>query len=287
MRDVKDVHMALQGKRILVTRTREQASSFCERLRELGAIPVEFPVIRFAPPLNLEPLDQALRRLCSGEGFDWVIFTSANGVRCCIDRLHFLGLDERALRASQIAVIGPATAAALEAYGLHATLMPDEYVAESVAAALIAYLKQQGDDLHGKAVLIPRAAEARDVLVKTLELAGAAVCEVAAYRTLPVDASDTQGQVVVQMLRDGSLDGITFTSSSTVRNFLRWLEQCEPGLVNQLRSSEESTKHPFIACIGPITAATARQYGLPVQVEATVFTIDGLLEAILSYEETR
>src|SRR5579884_766892 len=203
MPDVKDARVVLQGKRILVTRTREQASSFSERLRELGAVPVEFPVIRIAAPLNWEPLDQALRRLCTGQGFDWAIFTSANGVRCCIDRLRLLGLDEQALRTSQIAVIGPATAGALEAYGLHATLIPEEYVAESVAAALIAYLKQQGDDLHGKAVLIPRAAEARDVLVKTLELAGAAVCEVAAYRTLPVDASDTQGQVVVQMLRDG------------------------------------------------------------------------------------
>lgn len=287
MPDVKDSRGVLQGKRILVTRTREQASSFCERLRQLGAVPVEFPVISIAPPLSWEPLDQALRQLCTGEGFDWVIFTSVNGVRCCIDRLRLLGLDEQRLRTSQIAVIGPATAAALEAYGLHATLIPEEYVAESVAAALIAYLKQQGDDLHGKAILIPRAAEARDVLVKTLELAGAAVCEVAAYRTLPVDASDTQGRNIANMLRNGSLDGITFTSSSTVRNFLKWLEQCEPDLSDQLRSGTGATKHPFIACIGPITAATARHLGLSVQVEATIYTIDGLLEAIISYEETR
>lgn len=285
----KMVHaLPLQGKRILVTRTREQAASFSERLRALGAIPVEFPTIGIAPPQDRGPLDDVLRRLgdSAGADYDWLVFTSANGVNICCERLLALGLDpQKMMRNVRIAAIGPATAAALARYGLAAGLVPSTYIAESIAAELGEDARRRGESLQGKRILLARAAGARKVLVNELQRAGAQATEVAVYHTLPVARNDEQGRAVVRMLRERELAIITFTSSSTVRHFMQWLAQCEPGVVDMLTGTAAREMRPLIACIGPITSQTARELGLNVQVEAKTYTIDGLIDAIIQHEE--
>jgi uroporphyrinogen-III synthase len=273
----------LQGKRILVTRTPEQATLFSERLRALGAIPIEFPTIRIVPPQDWGPLDNALRRFCSEAYYHWLVFTSANGVHVFFERLHHLGYDAHAFSNVRIATIGPATAAALVGYGVKADLVPDEYIAESVAAALIENARQRGESLAGKPILLARAAEARKVLVTELQAAGALVDEVAAYRTLAVRSDDERGQEVLHLLQSRQLDILTFTSSSTVRNFIQWLKACETQVAGF--STEVVTTQLKIACIGPITSQTAREFGLRVSIVAKEFTIDGLVEAIMQDEE--
>ena len=265
--------LPLQGRRILVTRAREQAAALSSRLQALGAIPIEFPAIRIVPPQNWEPLDTALRELFR-DTYSWLVFTSANGVHICCDRLLSLGYHPQAHSGVRVAAIGPATAAALAHYGIVADLVPDQYIAESVAAALKNDALQRGESLEGKRILLPRAAGARKILVTELQQAGAVVDEVAAYRTLPVAGDDEQGRKVWHLLQTGQIDIITFTSSSTVRSFMQWLNGCGA-----------SNPHVKVACIGPITSQTAREFGLEVHIEAQEFTIDGLVEAILEAEE--
>lgn len=281
-----DIARPLAGKRILVTRTREQVTSFSTRLRALGAIPVEFPVIRIAPPLDWQPLDEALRRLCDPESvyYAWLIFTSVNGVEYAFARMRELGLSLPPTGTTRVAVIGPATSAALVRYGLHADLVPEEYIAEGVATALIEDAHQRSTSLAGQHILLPRASVARDVLVRELKSAGAIVHEVAAYRTLPVSSDDAQGREVVRMLQAGEIDILTFTSSSTVRNFVQWLASAAPAVAERLRDNAAGETLPAIACIGPVTAQTARDLGLHPRIEATTFTIDGLIEALVSNE---
>ena len=316
--------LPLQGKRILVTRTRQQAGALSERLRALGAIPIEFPTIHIVPPQDWEPLDSALRRLCmaemDGAYYTWLVFTSANGVNICFERLRSIGYDARAIGNVRVAAIGPATAAALACYGVTADLVPDEYIAEGVAAALIEDARQRGELLEGKRILLARAEGARKVLVTELRQAGAVVDEVAAYRTSAATSDDKQGREVSRLLQARLLDILTFTSSSTVRNFIHWLVECarKDDIVGELgdvgltapRGNAESGHpargvgthvesgtydiaslawfaggKPKIACIGPITSQTARELGLDVDIEAKEFTIDGLVEAIVQHEE--
>ncbi len=184
----------------------------------------------------------------------------------------------------RIAAIGPATASALKRYGLTADIVPDEYIAEGVAAALRSDAQARGVSLVGQRVLLARAAEARKILVTELQQAGALVDEVPAYYTVAVAHDDEQGQQVLRLLREQKLDILTFTSSSTVRNFMQWLASDE----ERVRLVTHNP-HLTIACIGPITAQTARELGLDVAIEAQEFTIDGLVEAIVHYvhhEET-
>jgi uroporphyrinogen III methyltransferase/synthase len=273
----------LQGKRILVTRTREQAGALSERLLALGAIPVEFPTIRIVPPRNWDSLDWALGRLfpasTENDGhrdcpYAWLIFTSVNGAHICCERLLERGYDLKTMCPVRVAAIGPATAAALTSYGIYPDLVPDIYVAESVAAALIHDSQQRGESLQGKRILLPRAAEARNVLVTELQKAGAVVDEVTAYTTVSVASDDQQGREIMKLLQRRELDIITFTSSSTVRNFMQWLRSCT---IDDTFLHNSPLK---IACIGPITSQTARELGLDVDIEAREFTIDGLVEAI-------
>lgn len=279
--------LPLQGKHVLVTRTRDQAGVLSENLRAAGAMPVELPVIRIAPPEDWQPLDQALSALAEGSTYDWLIFTSANGVKMVLERLRALGFEPALLNSTPIATIGPATASALAGYGLRAALVPDEYIAESVAAALRREAEQRGGTLAGQRVLLARAAEARQVLVDELEQAGAHVAVVAAYRTLPVEQDDERGREVIALLRQQRLDIITFTSSSTVHHFMHWLSQAAPDIAILLAYPGKQPARPLIACIGPITARTARDYGLEVGIEAREFTTAGLVEALITYEETR
>ncbi|GAC1428865.1 MAG: hypothetical protein PVS3B3_04290 [Ktedonobacteraceae bacterium] len=284
--------LPLQGKRVLVTRTREQASVLSEGLRTLGALPVEFPTIRIVPPSDWTRLDAALKRLYPSDSakkvsnassyiYDWLVFTSANGVHICLQRLQQLGYEPHMIQRIRIATIGPATADALTAYGLIADVIPDAYVAEGVAEAIIEDAQQRGIVLNGQHILLARAAEARKVLAIMLREAGAIVDDVPAYYTLTAAFDDEQGRSLWNMLQQRQLDIITFASSSTVRNFMAWVKQCEEATGVTLMPASL----PTIACIGPITSQTARELGLTVAIEAKEFTIDGLLEAIVNYKE--
>ena len=297
----------LQGKRILVTRASKQAGALSDRLRKLGAIPVEFPIIQIAPPEDWAPLDDALKRLCAcsppihrGEFlihrgtseareaesyYTWLVFTSANGVNICFDRLNTLAYNTNDIGKVRVAAIGPATAQALRHHGVEPDLVPDEYIAEGVAAALIEDAHRHKESLEGKRILILRAAEARKVLVEKLQRAGAIVEEVAAYRTRGAVIDDEQGHEVLRLLQAGLLDILTFTSSSTVRHFVQWLADCAPGAAVSPIALVTHNPQLIIACIGPITSQTARELGLNVHIQASEFTIDGLVEAIVQHEE--
>jgi uroporphyrinogen III methyltransferase/synthase len=257
----------LFGKRIVVTRSREQASALSHLLRERGAEPIEVPVIRIAP-IPAEP--EAVRALMS-KPFDWVIFTSANGVRLFVEQLHGAGLDVRALGPARLAAIGPATAGALRAFGLAVDLVPGKFVAEELAAALPA-------DLNGRRVLLPGARERRDVVARTLRERGAEVVDWPVYEALPGEAQAlADGRIDLSAEALGSVagavsgllakaDAITFASSSAVRHFVR------------LAGAE--ARGAKVACIGPVTAEAARRLGLPVDVVAEEYTIPGLVRAL-------
>ncbi len=247
----------LAGRRIAVTRPAAQADGLIAGLRELGAEAINLPTIRIEDPVDREPLRRAVRELGN---FDWVVFTSANGVTRfwkALEDAGGRGWPEQ-LRA---AAIGPATARALRARGIEAAVVPDEYVAEAVAEALIT-----AHDMSGKRVLLPRAAGARKVLPERLRVAGAEVEEVVAYEAQP-DPSGLAG--LRSAIAQGALDMITFTSASTVRNF-----------VADAGTELGATR---VAVIGPITAEAARAAGLRVDVEAEEYTEQGLLSAIRDY----
>ncbi len=250
----------LFGQHVLVTRTREQASVLSARLRTLGAEAVELPTIRIAPPEDRSPLDQAIVVL---PNYDWLIFTSVNGVRHFWERLALAGQDARALHGVKVAAIGPATAAELEARGLRPDYVPDEYIAEAIAAGL--------GDVRGHRVLLPHADIARPALADLLCQGGAEVVDVTAYRTL-------QPEIETDELCDllARVTVATFTSSATVRNLAAMAQGVGLDLP---RALEQAT----IACIGPITAQTARDLGLPVQVMAERYTISGLIEALIRH----
>lgn len=256
----------LQGVKVLVTRPRSGAASFSEKLRALGAEPIEFPTIAFAPPADGTPLDRALEELEKG-AYHWVIFTSATGVRFVWRRLPQTGHEAHVLfKGVNVAVIGPATARALEERGVHVDYVPEQYVAEAIAAGL--------GDLVGQRILLPRAEIARRALPEILRNRGATVDEVAAYRTLSAPAAPEERAHIRDLLLRGEIGVVTFTSSSTVRSFLEAWEGEDP--MNWLTNT--STR---IACIGPITARTARDGGLHVDIVAREHTVDGLIRALL------
>src|SRR5437764_11016439 len=217
--------LPLEGRRILITRTHMQASTFSSQLSALGAIPVEFPTIRIVAPKDWGPLDNALKRLCESDWYDWLVFTSANGVQICFERLIRLGYHVGSIGKVRIAAIGPTTAMTLAKYGAKADLVPATYIAEAVASALIEDARKEGEPVEGKRLLLARAAEARNVLIHELKREGVEVDVVAAYRTMGIDQEDERGQIILRQLEAQELDIITFTSSSTVRNFMQWLTE--------------------------------------------------------------
>ncbi len=276
----------LKDLRVLITRAGEQAGAMSEKLAALGAIPVEFPTIQIEPPGDLEPLDEAARRLflhVSEPYYSWLIFTSSNGVSSFFERVNQLGFAASSLKRVRIAVIGSSTAATLERYGLHATLVPERFVAEAFVDAMLEDARRRGELLAGKRILLARAAEARDVLPARLQAVGALVDDIPVYRNVPVVGNDARGREVLRLLRENQLNVLTFTSSSTVRSFVNWLSETD----ESGRSIGLVTDNPrlHVACIGPVTARTARELGLPVSIEAQVSTIDGLIEALSKYEE--
>ncbi|WP_124727075.1 uroporphyrinogen-III C-methyltransferase [Staphylospora marina] len=251
----------LFGKRILVTRARSQMSVLSEKIRELGGEPLEFPVIRITSPARQDLLDQALR--CLGS-YDWVIFTSANGVRRFFLRLRELGIDIRSMHKAKVAAIGPKTAEPLLERGIQVELLPDEYRAESLVEVLRPHVKP------GERILLPRADIARKVLSEELAALGCEVTEVDAYDTRM--NAENAGEVV-KLLKEEAIHVITFTSPSTVRNFLKAVGTLEPDVHSLLA-------RPSIVCIGPVTAKAAEEEGLNVDAVADDYTIDGLLDAV-------
>lgn len=252
--------LPLFGKRIIVTRDWRQSSMLAEPLEALGAEILFVPVIEIADPAESSALNEAIQNLAS---YDWLIFTSANGVRHFVEALDRSSKDLRDLRA-KLCAIGPATRAAIEALHLLVDVMPEEYVAESLVEALA------GENLKGKRILLPRAAVARDLVPDTLRERGAIVDVVEAYRTIvPADAAVRAKEALAH-----KPDWITFTSSSTVKNLLAV-------------TGREALRGIKVASIGPVTSATARDAGLAVDVEADPHTIPGLVEAIVNISESR
>lgn len=251
----------LFGKRVLVTRSREQASVLSENLESLGAEAWEYPTIKIKEPDDLTALDKAV---ANAGMYNWIIFTSVNGVKAFFQRLRAQKLDIRSLKEAKICAIGPKTAEALEERGLLVDVMPEVFRAEAVLEAL------QGRIQSGDKILLPRADLARQVLVDSLKRLGAQVDEVVAYQTVLADAADTQ--LLLEKLRAGEIHVLTFTSSSTVTNFLQLLGE-----------HRQLLQGITVACIGPITAETAKKNGLSVDICAEQYTIDGLVEAIRSY----
>ncbi|MFQ5857541.1 MAG: uroporphyrinogen-III synthase [Anaerolineae bacterium] len=249
------IEQPLHGKRVLVTRPAHQAGPFSEKLRALGAEPIEFPTIGIVPPEDTAPLDQAISEI---ERYDWVVFTSINAVAPFWERLTAAGKDARALARAHVGAIGPKTAAELKNIGLLADFVPDTYVAEAVV--------EQIGNVAGQHILLPRSHIARAALVEGLAAKGAIVNEVIAYRTMAGDPSDAAWQ----RLRDGHIDIATFTASSTVRNF-----------VDLFNGDHAILRGALVACIGPITAATAAEFGIRVDIVAEEHTIDGLLDAMI------
>ncbi|MCG9967600.1 uroporphyrinogen-III C-methyltransferase [Pelotomaculum terephthalicicum JT] len=255
----------LFGKKILITRAREQASVLSEIIEAFGGEAVEFPTIKIAEPEDFAPLDQSIKEL---NNFNWVVFTSVNGVGAFFKRLRHHRKDIRELHNARLCAIGPKTRESLEKYGLLAEYMPGEYRAEEIARGM------RGKLTCGERVLLPRAAEARKVLPAALSEMGAVVTEVAAYRTVPESGS---GAALKEMLRRGEIDLVTFTSSSTVRYFA---DMVGGTLINNMRGKFA------VACIGPVTAGTARELGLQVDVVAKEYTIEGLVEVIVKLQES-
>lgn len=248
----------LFGKNILVTRAREQASLLTARLEALGAACHEAPAIRVAPPDSYQPLDDSIGRL---REYQWLILTSVNGVDALFARMRLQGLDARALHGVKVAAIGAATAARLRENGIYADLVPLEFRAEGILAAIEPLLQP------GMKVLIPRALVARDILPDKLQAMGVAVDVVAAYRTVSGEADRER---VRELLAAGRIDLITFTSSSTVLNMMALLGEEAGELLNKA----------VVACIGPVTAMTCRDHSIRHDIIAEEFTVSGLVESV-------
>jgi len=249
---------ALFGQRIVVTRARHQASVLSEAIEDLGGEPWEFPAIELAPPSDSQKLIKALEQI---KRFNWLVFTSVNGVEEFFKELKNQGKDVRDLAGIELVAIGPATQAALENRGLRVSFVPEEYRAEKIIEGLTSRV------LPGQSVLLARAEEARDILPESLKALGADVWDVPAYRTIVGQANKEE---LKAMLRDHLIQAVTFTSSSTVRNFLQ--------LLDGDRSLLEGVK---LFSIGPITSATARELGLIIHREAKKYTIKGLVQALV------
>ena len=252
----------LFGKHILVTRARAQASVLTEKLEALGACVKEVPAIAIEPPSDdYAAVDAAVEKI---DGYHWLIFTSVNGVQAFFRRLEKAGKDTRALGYAKIAAIGSATAAKLKKYGITADILPKAYRAEGILEALKGKLPP-----HAK-ILLPRAEKARAVLPDSLRKKGAVVDVVPAYRTVTAPLEDEELKALKEDLAAERYDFVTFTSSSTVKNFCRMLGGA--AILSGVKT----------AAIGPVTAETMEKEGMKATVIAKTYTIEGLLHAILS-----
>ena len=253
--------LSLAGRRIVVTRARDQAGELVQALLALGAEVIQAPTIRIEPLEDTSALRAALADISR---YDWVIFTSQNTVRVVTERLAEWGLDSTLFARVPVAAIGPATAEALARAAVRVALVPERYVAEAVVSALTRL-----ESMQGKRVLLPRALEARDALPEGLRAAGAIVDVIPVYRAAP-ESGD--GAALASELAAGRVDAVTFTASSTVQRF------------SELVGRDAVTSGRFTtAVIGPITAATARSLGIKRIVEADEYTIPGLVAALVQH----
>jgi len=250
----------LAGRRILVTRARKQAGKLSSKLRTVGATVLEIPSIEIRTPRSFRPLDQALKQVVE---YDWLILTSVNGVEAMFVRMKKLRIGVEQLANLNVCAIGPATRDALVERGVKVDVVPEKYIAESVVAEL-------APRVEGRNVLLVRAKVARDVIPRELRRAGAAVDVVEAYETIVPAASRKRLQAALKSPRLRP-DAITFTSSSTAKNFLELLGK------NRARQLDGIV----LASIGPVTSATLREIGLRVDVEASEYTMDGLVAALI------
>ncbi|MEK6790258.1 MAG: uroporphyrinogen-III C-methyltransferase [Deltaproteobacteria bacterium] len=252
----------LFGKRVLITRTSAQAGAFARLLEAEGAEPIGFPVIKTIPPASWAALDRAIKRLSS---YDWAIFTSVNGVNYFFERLYKLGKDVRALYGVKLCAIGPKTAEALKGRGLNVDLTPSEYRAEAIIEAL------GRRRIRGKRFLLARALDAREVLPTEIKRLGGMIDVPCAYRTiLPVK----EAGALKEELSAGNIDVVTFTSSSTVTNFMSIFKKGE---------AQRRLGNVKIACIGPITAKTAEDAMLKVDIMPGDYTVEALCCAMTDY----
>jgi uroporphyrinogen III methyltransferase/synthase len=252
-------HLPLFGKTVVVTRKGDQAESMIDRLRELGAEPFFFPVIETIAPDDWSPLDNALNNLSQYQG---LIFTSVNGVRFFAERLKVIDQDIRELKGLRVFTIGPKTAEAVRDLGIRVDVVPENFVAESLIESM--------KNIEGQRFLLARAAVAREILPEQLRKMGAIVDVVPAYQTI---LPDTPADELAKRLTAGSIDVITFTSSSTVTNFLALTgEKLLPAI-----------KKAKIACIGPVTEKTAQVAGLNVEIVPEQYTVSSLIDAIEAY----
>lgn len=252
----------LKGRRIVITRARQQAGRLAQLIEDLGGEVVEFPTIEICPPDDYTAFDAAIENI---ETYHWVIFTSVNGVAPFLERMHEKQKPVSALKQLRVGAIGPETAKALSAGGIDTGLVPPRFQAEGILETMMPQA------MRGQRVLIPRAAKAREVLPETLRQWGAAVDVVVAYRTV-TPATDVSP--LLRLLQDRRIDVITFTSSSTVSNFVRLFKN---------QKLDEILGATTIACIGPITENTVCELGGQAQIVAREFTIAGLVDAIVDY----
>ncbi len=250
----------LSGKRVLVTRARSQAKGLMEALERVGAIPVAVPLIKTVPPKSYRALDEAVERL--PEGYDWIVFTSANAAKHFFERAAKAGKGISSVAGVKTAAIGPATAKALENRGARVDYVPESAVAESVVEGFA----RMG--IEGKRFLMPRAEVARDVIPEGLARLGAKVDVVDAYRTVLDESASGE---LRRLFEGGEIDIVTLTSSSTAKNLVALLGDDFKSLLSGVK----------IAAIGPVTAETMASFGLAADVVAEEFTIDGLVKALV------
>jgi len=252
----------LFGKRIMVTRSRGQTSVFAEMLIDRGATIIELPTIDVVAPASWDELDKAIHDV---ESYDWLIFTSANAVRFFMERLRELGRDIRMLKGIGICTVGPKTAEALVAFGLRADLIPEEFKAEGVLTAL------GREKVKGKKFLIPRARIAREIIPDKLKEMGAEVTVATAYENVKPMADVARA---VKLFEDNKISAVTFTSSSTVHNFVEMIGQ---------KGYKILLSGVAVACIGPVTAKTAEEYGMKIDVMPKDYTIPAFVDALVDY----
>jgi len=264
--------LPLFGRKVLVTRAKDRAAELSDILEELGAYALEIPMIRIEPPEDTHPLDEAVENL---RRYDWLVFTSVNGVDAFVDRMRALNRDARALYRIRICCIGPATAARVEQHFLKVDCIPERFVSEEIPKAML-----KCGTLREKDILMPRADIASPDLAEQLRALGACVTDVVAYRTLPAEF-DADG--LFARLGAGEIDAVTLASASTARNLAATL--------GWKRVKDIADKSIF-AAIGPVTARAAREAGIPVTIEAAEHTLSGLVQALVEHfgsekEETK
>ncbi len=251
----------LFGKTIIVTRSRDQASVFSDQLIELGANVLEYPTINITDPDDFGPLDKELENL---DSTDWLIFTSMNGVDAFFNRIFELGRDVRDLKGVKICSIGPSTTERIKGFHVSIYCQPPKYVAESVVEAL-----KKVEEIKGKRFLMPRTDIARSYIPQELEKLGAEVSDIVAYKTVLATDGDN---IVLDKLKDGEVDIVTFTSASTVKNFVKIIGE------DNLSAFKNNVQ---FASIGPITNESAKEMDIDISIKAEEYTIPGLVQAIV------